>query len=78
MEPYLGLTFYEAVVRQAVWKLLAHMVAHVTEVERLKVSVSHGMEEYEDGHHLAVGHTARAVAATFAGGVQRMFFQFGG
>ena len=54
------------------------MVAHVTEVERLKVSVAHGMEEYEDGHHLAVGHTARAVAATLAGGVQRMFFQFGG
>ena len=55
------------------------MVAHVTEVERLKVPVSHGMEKYEDGgHHLAVGHAARAVAATFAGGVQRMFFQFGG
>ena len=56
MEPYLGLTFYEAVVRQAVWKLLAHVVAHVTEVERLEVALAHGMEEYENGHHLAVGH----------------------
>ena len=55
MESYLGLTFYEAVVRQAVWKLLAH----------------------ENGHHLAVGHEALAVAATFAAGVQRVFFQFG-
>ena len=34
------------------------------------------MEQYEDGHHLAVGHEAWAVAATFAGCVQRVFFQF--
>ena len=76
MEPYLGLTFYEAVVRQAVWKLLAHVVAYVTEVERLEVALAHGMEEYENGHHLAVGHEARAVAAAFAAGVKRVFFQF--
>lgn len=77
MEPYLGLTFYEAVVRQAVWKLLAHVVAHVTEVERLEVALAHGMEQYENGHHLAVGHKTWAVAATFIGGIQRVFFQFG-
>ena len=31
---------------------------------------------YADGHRLAVGHEAQAVAATFAGGVQRVFSQF--
>ena len=77
MEPYLGLTFYEAVVRQAVWKLLAHVVTYITEVERLEVSVAQDMEQYENGHHLAVGHEALAVAATFAADVQRVFFQFG-
>ena len=45
------------------------MVTYITEVERLEVSVAHGMEEYENGHHLAVGHEARAVAAAFAAGV---------
>ena len=49
MESYLGLTFYEAVVRQAVWKLLAHVVAYITEIERLEVALAHGMEEYENG-----------------------------
>ena len=73
MESYLGLAFYEAVVRQAVWKLLAHVVAYITEVERLEVSVAQDMEQYENGHHLAVGHEARAVAATFAAYVQRVF-----
>ena len=77
MESYLGLAFYEAVVRQAVWKLLTHVVAYITEVERLEVSVAQDMEQYENGHHLAVGHEARAVAATFAADVQRVFFQFG-
>lgn len=77
MEPYLGLTFYEAVVRQAVWKLLAHVVAYITEIERLEVALAHGMEEYENGHHLAVGHEARAVAAALAAGVQRVFFSSG-
>lgn len=77
MGSYLGLTFYEAVVRQAVWKLLAHVVAYITEVERLEVSVAQDMEQYENGHHLAVGHEALAVAATFAADVQRVFFQFG-
>ena len=77
MEPYLGLTFYEAVVRQAVWKLLAHVVTYITEVERLEVSVAQDMEQYENGHHLAVGHEALAVAAAVAAGVKRVFFQFG-
>ena len=35
------------------------------------------MEQHEDGHYLAVGHKAWAVAATFIGGIQRVFFQFG-
>jgi hypothetical protein len=52
------------------------MVAYISEIERLKVAVAHNMEEYEDGHRLAVGHEAQAVAATFAGGVQRVFSQF--
>lgn len=76
-ESHLGLTFYEAVVRQAVWKLLAHVVTYITEVERLEVSVAQDMEQYENGHHLAVGHEALAVAAAVAAGVKRVFFQFG-
>lgn len=31
------------------------------------------MEEYEYGHHLNIGYEAWAVAAGFAGTVQRMF-----
>lgn len=78
MKPDLGLPFDEAVVGQAVGKLPAHVVAYVAEVERLEVTVAHGVEEYEDGHHLAVRHAARKVAAAFIAGVQRVFFQFGG
>ena len=52
------------------------MVAYITEIERLEIAVAQDMEQYEDGHHLAVGHEAWAVAATFAGCVQRVFFQF--
>ena len=59
------------------WKLLAHVVAYITEIERLEVALAQDMEEYENGHHLAVGHEARAVAAALAAGVQRVFFQFG-
>ncbi len=77
MKPDLGLPLDEAVVGQAVGKLPAHVVAYVAEVERLEVTVAHGVEEYEDGHHLAVRHAARTVAAAFATGVQRVFFQFG-
>ena len=42
------------------------MVAYITEIERLEVALAHGMEEYENGHHLAVGHATWTVAATFA------------
>ena len=76
MESYLGLAFYETVVRQTMWKLLAHVITYITEIERLEVALAQDMEQYEDGHHLAVGHEAWAVAATFAGDVQRVFFQF--
>ena len=31
---------------------------------------------YENGHNFAVGHEAWTVAATFIGGIQRVFFQF--
>ena len=53
------------------------MVTYITEIERLEVAVAQDMEQYEDGHHLAVGHEAWAIAATFAGGVQRVFFSSG-
>ena len=36
--------------------------------------MAHGTEEYNNGHHLAVGHTARTVAAAFVVDVQRAFF----
>ena len=52
------------------------MIAYITEIERLEVAVTHGMEKYEEGHYLAVEHEARAPATTYAGGVQRVFFQF--
>lgn len=35
------------------------------------------MEQYEDGHHLSVGHEEWTVAATFAGGIQLVFFSSG-
>lgn len=35
------------------------------------------MELYEDGPHLSVGHEAWTVAATFAGGIQLVFFSSG-
>ena len=59
---------------EAVGKLPAHVVAYVAEIERLEVAVAHGVEEYEDCHHLAVRHAARTVAAAFATGVQLVFF----
>ena len=77
MKADLGLPFDEAVVRQKFWEFIAHMLAHVAEIERLEVSVPHGMKQHKDGHHLAVGHEARTVPATLAAGVQRMFLQFG-
>ena len=49
-----------------------------SEIERFEVAVAYGMEEYKDGHHLAVGYATRTVAAAFTTGVQRVFFQFEG
>ena len=67
---------HKAVVGQAVGELPAHVVAYIAGIERLLFEVSHCMEEYKDSHHLAVGHEAWTVATAFAGGVQRIFFQF--
>lgn len=47
LESNLDLTFDKAVVRQAVGELIADMIADITEIERLEVSVAHGMEKYE-------------------------------
>ena len=77
MKPHLRQPLHKAVVGQAVGELPAHVVAYIAEIERLLVAVSHCMEEHKDSHHLAVGHDAWAVAAAFAGGVQRVLFQFG-
>ena len=63
---------------EAVGKLPAHVVAYVAEIERFEVTVAHGVEEYEDGHHLAVRHAARTVAAAFATCVQLVFFSVRG
>lgn len=78
MKSYLRLPLYKAVVRQAVGKLPAHVVTYIAELKRLQVAVPHGMEKYQDGHHLAVGHQAWTVAMALARGVQCVFFQFGG
>ena len=51
-------------------------VAYVAQIERLEVAVTTGMEEYEYGHHLTIGHEACMIAAAFTGAVQSMFFQF--
>lgn len=53
-----------------------HMVADIAHIERLEVAVTAGMEEYEYGHHLTIGHESCTVAAAFVGAVQSMFFQF--
>ena len=42
MQSHLDLAFDEPVVWQAVWKLRAHVVTDVTEIERLEVAVAHG------------------------------------
>lgn len=54
-------------------KLLAHVLEYIAETERIEVTVTHGTEGYGDGLHLAVGHEAWTVAATFAGGVPFVF-----
>ena len=77
MKSYLCLPLYEPVVREAVVKLHAHVAAYIAEVERLQVAVPHGMEEYQYGHHLAVGHEAWTVETALARGVQRVYFQLG-
>lgn len=56
MKPYHRLPSYKTVVGQTAWELLTHVVAYIVEIERLKVTVPHGIEEYLDGHNLAVGH----------------------
>jgi len=78
VKPYLGLSLDETVVGQATWKLPAYVIAYVAEIERFEVAVAYGMEEYKDGHNLAVGYATRTVAAAFTTGVQRVFFQFEG
>ena len=76
MKADLGLPLEEAVVRQKLGEFITHVPAHVAEIERLEVSVPHGMKQRKDGHHLAVGHEVRTVPATLAAGVQRMFACF--
>ena len=76
MKPHLRLPLHKAVVGQAVGELPVHVVTYIAEIERLQVAVSHCMEEHKDSRHLAVGHEAWTVATAFAGGVQRVFFQF--
>lgn len=46
-------------------------------IERLEVAMTTGMEEYEYGHHLTIGHEAWAVVAAFIVAVQRMFRRLG-
>ena len=66
--------FYKNVSADSLY--LISTIVSILAVERLEVSVAQDMEQYENGHHLAVGHEALAVAATFAAGVKRVFFQF--
>lgn len=58
MKSYLRLPLDKAIVGQVAGKLLTHMVVYVSEIERLDISVATDVEEYEYGHHLALGYEA--------------------
>ena len=58
VQPHLGLTFDEAIVRDGVGELLAHVLTDISEVERLEVVEMLRMEQHEYCHHLAVRKTA--------------------
>lgn len=51
LQLHLRLPLHKAVVGQAVWKLLTHVVTYIAETEQLQVTVSHCMEDYKDSHH---------------------------
>ena len=53
---------YEAVVGHGVWELLAHMPTDIAQIKGLQVTEAVGVEQQQDGHHLAVGQAAGAVA----------------
>ena len=71
---YLRLTFYEAVVGDAVGELAAHVLTDVPEVERLQVPEVGGVKENEHGHNLGIRDTAFSVAAVLAWYVNQVFF----
>ena len=75
MKSHFCLTFYEAVIRQATRELIAHVLAHIPQIERLQVAVPPRMEEYQDRHYLAVGHPAGTVAVALPVCRNHTFFQ---
>ena len=78
MQAHLCLTFHESVVGYRVWKLPAHVLAYIAQVEGLEVSVAFRVKEYQNGHYLAVREPAGAVAMPFARFGNQVFFQLWG
>lgn len=48
-------------------KPLTHVTADIAQVEGLQIEEATSVVQDRDGHNLAVGHWARAVAVTLAG-----------
>ena len=74
---HLRLALHEAVVRNGMGKFLTHVLAHVSQIERLQVTETLRVEQHQYRHHLAVRQAAGTVAMPLAGDFQLMFFQLG-
>ena len=74
----LRLTLHEAVVGYGMGEFLAQVLADISQVERLQVTETVGVEQDEDGHDLTVGHLAGTVTMPPARFMKCMFFQLWG
>ena len=74
----LRLTLHEAVIGYGMGEFLAHVLADISQVERLQVTETVGVEQDEDGHDLTVGHLAGTVTMPLARFMKCMFFQLWG
>ena len=78
VDAYLRLTLHEAVIGYGMGEFLAHVLADISQVERLQVTETVGVEQDEDGHDLTVGHPAGTVTMPLARFMKCMFFQLWG
>ena len=71
----LRLTLHEVVIGYGMGEILAHVLADISQVERLQVAEVSGVEKDKNRHDLAVREAAWTVAAALARDVNKMFFQ---